>query len=162
MLFKGLSVHHRFVATICLVVALVAPSCKKDNSVEANKTLVTPFYGISKTDQTGTVAEPDSDDWKPLSSVGMSFTWIAHPNPCEPGSGFVLQWRLQVADSVTITINDAPSHALATPLSRRLAAGQYALTERLDGYQPAIYRVYFRIVRADSIYSTYGDVQVGS
>jgi hypothetical protein len=162
MLFTGFAVHHRLVASICLVLALFATSCKKDNSVDANEALVTPFYGISKTDETGTVSEPDSDDWKPLSSIGMSFTTIAHPNPCKPGIGFVLQWRLQAADSVNITINDAPIHALNTLLSKRLVAGQYALTEHLDGYQPAIYRVYFRIVRGDSTYSTYGDVQVRS
>lgn len=146
----------------CLVTALLIVGCKKESAVDPPTQLVTPFFGISRTDSTGYIIEPDSDDWKPISTVGMHFTWIAHPNPCKPGNGFVLQWRLQVADSVVISINDTPEHVLESLLSRRLVAGNYAESVRLVGYQTAIYRVYFRIVRADSTYMTYGDVQVAN
>jgi hypothetical protein len=143
-----------------LLAALLILSCREEHTVDPPAELVTTFFGISRTDETGRVTEPDSNDWMPLASAGMSFTDCAHPNPCKSGIGFVLQWRLMVADSVVITINDAPTHVLDTLLSRRLAAGNYADRVSMTGYQRAIYRVYVHIVRADSTYTTYGDVQV--
>jgi hypothetical protein len=159
MSITGFVVQYRTAACMFVGLVLVVAGCHKDNSVDPSNDLVTPFHGISKADTTGYVSEPDSDDWRPLSGVGMSFQPGAYPNPCKAGIGFVLPFHLTSNDSVVVTINDTPGHIVKELLSRRLVAGNYALVGSL-GLRSATYRVYFRVVRAESTYVTYGDVQV--
>ena len=139
-----------------------SPICKKESTVDPAAPLVTVFHNISRADSTGVVIDPDSDDWKPITPIGMSFNPGAYPNPCRTGGGFVLAWHLFVADSVNITVNDAPDHVVETILAQKLAGGNYAVRSSMAGLQSAIYRVYFRIIRPDSTYVTFGDVQVGN
>ena len=120
-----------------------------------------PFSGITEEDVTGKVISEDPDDWRPITAVGMEFkTAGAYPNPCSGPDGFSLCWRLITTDSVLITVNDSPRHVLLTSLSKRLEAGQYCCRQPMGLLKPGIYRVYFNIVRPDTTYVTYGDVQV--
>ncbi len=157
---RGNAVHTWIVGAAIAFSLLLCIGCKKDNVLPPSE-LITPFFGISYADITGEIVEPDSDDWKPLSAVGMQFTPKgAYPNPCEIGIGFSLQWHLAAADSVMITLNDSPDHVVQTVYAKRLAPGNYEIRSQATGLLPAIYRVYFRIVRPESTYVTYGDVQV--
>ena len=146
-------------------VILTIISCKKDNSVDPPAQLITPFTGITHTDSTGfgVVGSVDSSDWKSISIGKIQYILHpAYPNPCSTGTGCDITWWQQSRDSVVITLNDSSSHILATFISQRLDSGQYAysLHNHLNGFQSAIYRLYFHVVKAESTYTTYGDIQV--
>jgi len=146
---------------LCIgIIAVSIAGCKKNEIVDPSTALITPFQGITRTDVTGTVLEADSNDWKPLTDAGMRFQPGAYPNPCRVDTGFQLAFHLFSSDSVDISINDAPNHILRTIISRRLIAGNYEVASRVSGFSPAIYRIYCRVIRAESTYVTYGDVQV--
>ena len=68
MSFTGFAVQSRAVVCILMATVVIAGGCNKDDSVNTSVDLVTPFHGISKADHTGTISEPDSDDWRPLSN----------------------------------------------------------------------------------------------
>jgi hypothetical protein len=153
----------RVVLFIGVILTMVA--CKKENSVSPPAQLTTSFTGITHTDSTGfgVVGSADSSDWKSISIGRIQYILHpAYPNPCSAGKGCVVAWWQQSQDSVVITLNDSPSHILATFISQRLDSGQYAysLHNHLNGFQPAIYRLYFHVVKADSTYTTYGDIQI--
>jgi hypothetical protein len=156
------NVNRKLVRVILFVgVILTMMSCKKDQSVDPTAQLITPFTGITHTDSTSAiVGSVDSADWKPISVVGMQFPGEvgAYPNPCH--DIFSLEWIIRSKDSVLITLNDSPQHSMVTIFTQRLDSGAYAIRKSLAGYQPAIYRLYFKIVRPDSTYVTYGDIQV--
>jgi hypothetical protein len=160
------STVNRTLVGVALFVGLILTmiSCKKDNSVDPPARLITPFTGITYTDITGRITGlVDSTDWKPISIGKIEYILHpAYPNPCSADTASVLSWWQQSRDSVVVTLNDSPSHILATFISQRLDSGQYAysLHNHLNGFQPAIYRLYFHIAKADSTYTTYGDIQV--
>jgi len=142
----------------CFAVFIV--SCKKNTVVDPPAENTTPFTGITETDSTGTMLSVDPDDWKPISAVGMEFPENvgAYPNPCH--NYFSLEWFIRSKDSVLITVNDSPEHSVTTILAQRLDSGEYVISKSLASYRPAIYRLYFKIVRPDSTYTTYGDIQL--
>ncbi len=142
-------------------VILTIMSCKKDDTIDSPAQSMTSFTGITRTDSTGTISGPaDSSDWRPISAVAMEFPGGvgAYPNPCH--DRFSLEWYIRSKDSVLITLNDSPQHSIATIVTQRLDSGEYTISKSLAGYQPGIYRLYFKIVRPDSTYVTYGDIQV--
>lgn len=140
--------------------ALLATGCKKNDVVNPPPPLPSPFTGISRSDSTGYIATADSDDWKPIPGAGMQFRpQGAWPNPCLGATGSKIGWFLLSADSVVITINDAPDHIVRTPLSRNLEQGAYELSVGMGLFDPGIYRLYFSIIRPETTYVTYGDIQ---
>ena len=157
------TVNRNLVRVVLFVgVILTIVSCKKEEIVDPPAQLITPFSGITTTDSTGRIiASVDSIDWKSI-SVGSKHYILrpAYPNPCSVGRGFVFQWYQQSRDSVVITLNDSPSHVLATLVAARLDSGNYEVMNEVIGFQPAIYRLFFQIVKTDSTHITYGDIQV--
>ena len=148
---------------IVAVFALLNGGCKTNDIVDSQILLITPFSGISRSDIMGHILEPDSNDWKPLNGIGMEFLPKgAYPNPCDAQIGFDLGWRILSADSIFVTINDWPEHALHTLFAGRLVPGQHVIMAHVDGLLPSVYRVYFHVVRHDSTFTTYGDVQVAN
>ena len=148
-------------ALLCIGVVLTLMSCSKDKSVDPPAQLITPFTGITHTDSTAAiVGSVDSADWKPISAVGMQFPGEvgAYPNPCH--DIFLIEWVMRSKDSVLITLNDSPQHSMVTIFTQRLDSGEYSIRKSLAGYQPAVYRLYFKVIRPDSTYVTYGDIQV--
>lgn len=136
---------------------LLLSSCNKGGIVDPGSS----FSGITRTDSTGMVLSSDPGDWEPIPAVGMEFhPQGAYPNPCKAGTGFNLAWHLTQTDSIFITMNDSPAHVLDTLGTWLQAAGNYLVHFPMTGYQPGIYRVYFKVVRPDSTYVTHGDVQV--
>jgi hypothetical protein len=155
----------RIVIFIGIILTLI--SCTKDKSVEPQTELPkTPFTGITHTDSTGIVnGSVDPDDWKPISAIGMEFSRGigTYPNPCNAEWGCSIAWLQRTRDSVLITINDSPTHILKTFNFIRLDSGLIGYgfyNHALSGLQPAIYRLYFHVIRPDTTYTTYGDIQV--
>lgn len=72
----------------------------------------------------------------------------------------MLEYHLIRADSVLITLNDSPTHIVETIGTWKNDSGSYAMADQMTSLQPGIYRVYFKVIRPDSTYVTYGDVQV--
>lgn len=142
-----------------ILIIIFISSCSKSKVVEPeNKS---PFSEISKADSDGKILSSDPDDWKPIEEAGMEFfPKGAYPNPCFAPSGFSISFRLSKQDSVVITINDAPDHSLRTCLAKKLVPGQYAITVKMGLYDPGFYRLYFNIVRPETTYVSYGDVQI--
>ena len=86
-----------------------------------------------------------------------------YPNPCNAEWGCSIAWLQRTRDSVLITINDSPTHILKTFNFIRLDSGLIGYgfyNHALSGLQPAIYRLYFHVIRPDTTYTTYGDIQV--
>jgi hypothetical protein len=149
-------------AFLVIVAAIAITSCHKDSNSIVSADPPTPFTGITKTDVTGAVTSADPDDWKSLVSAsgGIDPLHPAYPNPCDTSKGCSLAWRMLSADSLLITLNDSPTNRLKTVYNGRLQPGQYTVRVYTSGLAPAIYRVYFKIVRPDTVFTTYGDVQV--
>ena len=140
--------------------ALLVTGCKKEDVVNPPTPIPPSFTGISRSDSAGNFATADSDDWKPIPAAGMQFQpQGAYPNPCLSATGFNIGWHLLSPDSVLITINDTPEHIVKTPLSRILEPGNYVTNVRMGLLDPGIYRLYFYIVRPETTYVTYGDIQ---
>jgi len=155
--------RNRNVVRVALFIGVIftVMSCTKDKSVDPPAQMITPFSGITHTDSTGAInGSIDSSDWKPISALGMQFPGEVgvYPNPCQ--NLFSIEWVMRSKDSVSITLNDSPQHIVTTILAQRLDSSEYAIRRSLAGYQPAIYRLYFKIIRPDSTYVTYGDIQV--
>jgi hypothetical protein len=153
--------HIMICAMLLCSLSFLIVSCKKNDVVDPPTGMTTPFTGITQTDSTGRVLSIDPDDWKPIAALGMEFPGQggAYPNPCH--RYFTLYWHLSSKDSVVITLNDSPQHSMATLFNQRVDSGNYSITNSsLASYQPAIYRLYFKIVRLDSTYVTYGDIQI--
>lgn len=160
MLTLGKSLWKVLVNTILFFfIIIIVSSCNKDKAVEPESK--SPFSGISKADSIGKILTSDPDDWKPIKEAGMEFfPEGAFPNPCFAPTGFSLQFRLRAQDSVVITINDTPDHPLRTCLAEKLVPGMYAISVKMGLYDPGIYRLYFKIVRPETTYVSYGDVQI--
>ena len=145
--------------SICLLGMLA--SCKSDEIVNTSTQITTPFTGITKTNIAGNILSIDASDWKEFSIGKLKYLpQPVRPNPCTSDTGFVFQWLQQSRDSVIITLNDSPSHIMATLVAQKLDSGAYAVQGNVKAFQPAIYRLFFKIVRPESTYTTYGDVQI--
>lgn len=150
-------------SVLCALFAalVISNSCNQADPANSPTLAVTDFAGVTNTDSTGIITSIDPDDWKPFSVGNVEFILhAAYPNPCTAGKGFSFAWYQQSRDSVLITLNDSPSHLVTTFIAQTLDSGQYVFHNRLDNFQPAIYRLYFRIVRPDSIFTSYGDIEV--
>jgi hypothetical protein len=152
--------HIMICAMLLCSLTFIIVSCKKNDVVDPPTGMTTPFTGITQTDSTGKVLSIDPDDWKPISALGIEFPGQggAYPNPSY--RNFTIYWHIPSTDSVVITLNDSPQHSMATLFSQRIASGTYAIQGSLSNYQPAIYRLYFKVIRPDSTYVTYGDIQL--
>ena len=138
---------------------VLASSCKK-NQV-ADPPFSTPFSGISQANFMGEILSTNPDDWKPITATGLEFRpQCAYPNPCDADTGFALQWYVPTTDSISLTLNDSPEHVLRTFLQLKIDSGTHYYASSLSGLQPAIYRLYFSLIRPESTYVTYGDLQV--
>ncbi len=121
------------------------------------------FSGITRADSTGALLSSDPSDWAPIPAVGLEFLPKgAYPNPSKAGKGFNLGWHTTQTDSIVITINDSPTHVINTVGAWLEVPGSYVVNYPMSGLQAGIYRVYFKVVRHDSTYVTYGDVQLSN
>lgn len=121
------------------------------------------FSAITRADSTGAILSSDPSVWAPIPAVGVEFLPKgAYPDPCKAGRDFMLGWRLAQTDSISITINDSPTDVLNTLGAWLKAPGSYVVSAPMNGFKPGIYCVYFKVVRPDSTYVTYGDVQVSN
>lgn len=147
----------------CLLAAILgglAFSCRQDSSVDATAGPAS-FNGITATDGNGNILRIDADDWRPIPESGLSLRPV-YPNPCTSRDGTILDFRISTQDSIRIVLLDRPTHIIDIFLAARLQPGLYSYRLRLVPYEPGIYRVEFRIVRAESTLATYGDVEIRS
>ncbi|MEW6511967.1 MAG: hypothetical protein AB1428_13530 [Bacteroidota bacterium] len=128
------------------------------------------FSGITETGPSGPqpIGKIDIDDWRQISLCDPPdsiynfqrcvFVAAAYPNPASGGSNF--QFTIPGWDSVVITLNDRPDHAIDWVARRRIPPGTHQFSVPLTGLEPKLYRLYFSVIRPPQVWTTYGDIEV--
>ena len=104
--------------------------------------------------------QTDQDDWQPL-YIGSTDTIGLGPTCPNPTSGITrFGFSLPRRDSLVISLNDRPDNTVRNIDDRQFDAGFYVKQIDLSGLKPDIYRLYFKVIRGNVTYSSYGDIKV--
>jgi len=169
---------HSIILTYFLLISTFSFSCKNNNTIQPEIT----FEGITETSDKGPepIGNIDPDDWKAMmncssipkigninnsDTVGPVVTipkctkiYPVYPNPAN--KSFAVNFSLNEADSVFVTLNSSPSNVVKELVKQRLMAGAYSITVNGSDLSPGIYRIYIFVYRASDVLTSYGDVKL--
>lgn len=168
------------IAIPCLLICLIWFSCK-DKSTEPS----VKFEGITETlSSPDAIGAIDTNDWRPMMNCSpaarivhfsMSDTvppvqidttrrptctkiFPAYPNPAS--GSFNIEYSLNAADSVYMTLNDSPTGIRKEIIKERQSSGLYLVRVDASDLRPGIYRIYITAFCSTGVLQSYGDVEI--
>jgi len=153
------------ILSMLLFLSIFSCSEQSTNPDSENKS---SFDGITETDQNGNIIHVDEDDWHDIDILSLI---PAYPNPIVANSTDSIppvcniSFFLQKQAEVKIVVTDDPEHVLTILAHDRFAAGHYLFSWPLTNnhgelFNNGIYRVYFTLFTEDSVFESFGDVEL--